>query len=368
MSEKKIVVLLGDIGGTNSRLRLVYMTKDSITETIDEKDYPTYKYKGLKEILKEYLSPFKNKETFPKLAVLGIPGAVINNRVLGSYALPDLNGKTGSEMGKELGIEYFMYLNDFNVNGYAIQNKNLKEGIDYISLTPNIKPIPNATKCMIGAGTGLGTGFLTKKSYDKYYTVNSAQGGQQDFPINSDLQLKYKEFLSKFYNVKNPTCENACCGSTITLVYKFICNEENIKENDSKLKQDILGLKGDLNNENVRNLNKKIIDNAVSDKCQLCKRVLDFFIEIYASITANLALVTLSLGGVYLFGGVSAGIAEYMKKNNIFVNNFVHKGGMELILETIPIYAVINEKLGIIGAGEYARQAIEDGRLDIIFN
>ena len=37
MSEKKIVVLLGDIGGTNSRLRLVYMTKDSITETIDEK-------------------------------------------------------------------------------------------------------------------------------------------------------------------------------------------------------------------------------------------------------------------------------------------------------------------------------------------
>ena len=368
MSEKKIVVLLGDIGGTNSRLRLVYMTKDSITETIDEKDYPTYKYKGLKEILKEYLSPFKNKETFPKLAVLGIPGAVINNRVLGSYALPDLNGKTGSEMGKELGIEYFMYLNDFNVNGYAIQNKNLKEGIDSISLTPNIKPIPNATKCMIGAGTGLGTGFLTKKSYDKYYTVNSAQGGQQDFPINSDLQLKYKEFLSKFYNVKNPTCENACCGSTITLVYKFICNEENIKENDSKLKQDILGLKGDLNNENVRNLNKKIIDNAVSDKCQLCKRVLDFFIEIYASITANLALVTLSLGGVYLFGGVSAGIAEYMKKNNIFVNNFVHKGGMELILETIPIYAVINEKLGIIGAGEYARQAIEDGRLEIIFN
>ena len=127
-------------------------------------------------------------------------------------------------------------------------------------------------------------------------------------------------------------------------------------------------LKEDLNNENVRNLNKKIIDNAINDKCPLCKRVLDFFIEIYASITANLALVTLSFGGVYLFGGVSAGIGDYMKKNDIFVTNFVHKGGMELILETIPIYVVINEKLGIIGAGEYARQAIEDGRLEIIFH
>jgi glucokinase len=41
---------------------------------------------------------------------------------------------------------------------------------------------------------------------------------------------------------------------------------------------------------------------------------------------------------------------------------------MEILLETIPIYAVINEKLGIIGAGEYARQAIEDGRFDLIFN
>ena len=365
---EKIPVLLGDIGGTNSRLRLVYMTKETITETIDEKDYPTYKYKGLKEILIEYLSQFKNKETYPKLSVLGITGAVINNRVLGSFALPDLTNKTGSEMGKELGIEYFMFLNDFNVNGYAIQNKNLKEGIDYISLTPKIKPIPNTTKCMIGAGTGLGTGFLTKKNVDKYYTVNSAQGGQQDFPINSDLQLKYKEFLSKFYNVKNPTCENACCGSTITLIYKFICNEEKIKENDSQLKKNVMELKEDLNNENVRNLNKKIIDNAINDKCPFCKRVLDFFIEIYASITANLALVTLSFGGVYLFGGVSAGIGDYMKKNDIFVTNFVHKGGMELILETIPIYVVINEKLGIIGAGEYARQAIEDGRLEIIFH
>ena len=61
---EKIPVLLGDIGGTNSRLRLVYMTKETITETIDEKDYPTYKYKGLKEILIEYLSQFKNKETY----------------------------------------------------------------------------------------------------------------------------------------------------------------------------------------------------------------------------------------------------------------------------------------------------------------
>ena len=368
MKDQKISVLLGDIGGTNSRLRLVYMSKEKVLETIDEKDYQTYKYNGLKEILEDYLKTFKNKETFPKLSVLGIPGAVINNKVLGSFALPDLNGKTGNEIGKTLGIEYLMFLNDFNVNGYAIQNKDIKEGIDYISLTPNIKPIENGTKSLIGAGTGLGTGFLTKKNYDKYYTVNSAQGGQQDFPINSELQLKYKNFLSHFYNVKNPTCENACCGSTIILIYKFICEEEKISENDSNLKKEILELKGDLNNENIKNLNKKIINNALNDKCPLCKRVLNFFIEIYASISANLALVTLSLGGVYLFGGVTAGIAEYMKKNNIFINNFVHKGGMEILLETVPIYAVINEKLGIIGAGEYARQAIEDGRLDMIFN
>ena len=31
---------------------------------------------------------------------------------------------------------------------------------------------------MISTGTGLDSGFLTKKNYDKYYTVNSAQGGQ----------------------------------------------------------------------------------------------------------------------------------------------------------------------------------------------
>ena len=41
MKDQKISVLLGDIGGTNSRLRLVYMSKEKVLETIDEKDYQT---------------------------------------------------------------------------------------------------------------------------------------------------------------------------------------------------------------------------------------------------------------------------------------------------------------------------------------
>ncbi len=47
---------------------------------------------------------------------------------------------------------------------------------------------------MIGAGTGLGHGFIIKNSGSKYYEVCPSEGGHSDFAPHSDLEWEYFQF------------------------------------------------------------------------------------------------------------------------------------------------------------------------------
>ena len=48
-------------------------------------------------------------------------------------------------------------------------------------------------------------------------------------------------------------------------------------------------------------------------KDPLCLKVVEKFTENFGTETGNLALKTLPYGGIYLIGGVTAGISEYLK-------------------------------------------------------
>lgn len=372
MDSERVPVIIGDIGGTNSRLSVININIKNEEEKIEYmhiQTYKTFQYKnGLEDILKEYITYLKSHNCISKMAVLGIPGAIINNRVIISNAIPTLNGTSGLEMAKKLGIDHVIYLNDFNINGYSLQSKNMTEGVDYIHLNPNIHPEPNQTKAMIGAGTGLGTGYLTKTPYSKYYSVYSGEGGQQDFAPCNKLQDNYKHFLIEKCNIIKPSCENACSGNALTRIYKFfseILKDENINENDinKDLMNEVINCDTE---EKIRLCNDKIMNYGINNKCPLCRRTIDFFIEIYGSIAGNLALINLPFGGIYLFGGISAALGHYMKTNDIFIKNLTNKAGLQKFLERIPIYVIINEQFGVAGAAEFTKQALEEGKLDLL--
>lgn len=56
---------------------------------------------------------------------------------------------------------------------------NLKEK-DYIRLT-DCTPVESGVKIVIGPGTGLGEGFLTKSEYSPFYEVYPCEGGHTEF-------------------------------------------------------------------------------------------------------------------------------------------------------------------------------------------
>jgi glucokinase len=367
MTSQSVPVLIGDIGGTNSRLSLIIindpMSPDVKITEINKINVKTFNYPTLKHLLSEYVNKFKDTPYFPDIAVLGIPGALINNKVIISNALPYLNGTTGSQMANDIGIKHLIYLNDFNINGYSIQSTKLEEGKDYFQLNPGVIPEPNSTKAMIGAGTGLGMGYLTKSSTTRYYSVHSSEGGQQDFSPTNPLQQRYKEYLIHRLNVFNPTIGHACSGSAISYIYSFFKNVEK-EEGDVSMMEEYEQIKS--NQDKLVMFHEKIIQKGINNECSLCKKVVNFFVELYGSVAGNLAISMLPFGGLYLLGGVSAALAEYIKSNDIFMKHFSSKGGLKCVLEKFPIYIMINQQIGVFGAAVFAKKFIEEEYLNLL--
>merc|ERR1711920_33034 len=69
-----------------------------------------------------------------------------------------------------------------------------------------------------------------------------------------------------------------------------------------------------------------IIRMGIENKDPLCLEVIEKFTEIFGTETGNLALKTLPYGGIYLIGGVTNGIQDYILGNDVFMDAFYDKG------------------------------------------
>lgn len=47
----------------------------------------------------------------------------------------------------------------------------------------------------------------------------------------------------------------------------------------------------------------------------MCTKVVDFFLELYTQTIGDLCLRTLSYGGIYLCGGISISLCDYILEN-----------------------------------------------------
>ena len=351
------IVLVGDIGGTYIRLRLLNMTKSSEQKItiLETTKLSTSDFESLELLLKTYL---KNRQDwFPDIAVLGVPGPVQDNTVIKFTNIHHWDSENGEELGHKLKINKFLFLNDFACNSYGIQT-NLKLDEDYIILNKG-EPKENGAKAIIGPGTGLGMGFLIKNKYDKYYTIGSSEGGHQDFPRKNQKFYDLAEFVKKEYNLKHVTIENICSGQGMVPLYKFILSKETKIDRDEDLGKRVDEF-NDYSNKKIRDkLSVEITEKGVRGECKLSRKVVELFIEILGNSAGDLALLTMPSNGIYLLGGISVAIEPYIKSNNLFMEHFIDRD-QNFLLKNFPVYLIKNSNIGMIGASEAARRILEE--------
>ena len=359
---KKIPILAGDIGGTNSRLTLLKISanEDDEQELIENKYFLSFNFQNVYELLTQFLKPYKGTPNYPRYAVFGVPGPIKNNTVLQFTNVIHWNSINGEELAKTMGIEKIVFLNDFVANGFGIQTK-MKEDVDYVII--NDKPIdPNGPKATLGPGTGLGVGYLTKKEGDKYYLVCGAEGSHSDFAPVNEQQFQYMLFLQKYYHVDHISTERATCGQAIIPIYKFFCQgkKDEIPPHDEELFKEVKGFEGTTNSDAQIQINNKIVSKGLNKECELCEKTLNFFMELYGQAAGNISLMYLPSGGLYLLGGLSVAFQDLIINTDVWKNAFKAKGRLSSVLENTPVILIKVHDLGMRGSTEYCRRLIEE--------
>jgi glucokinase len=100
-----------------------------------------------------------------------------------------------------------------------------------------------------------------------------------------------------------------------------------------------------------------ISELALADRDRRCVRALELFVTIYGIEASNLALKYLSLGGVYLCGGIAPKIHPFLQQQ-AFLDGFLAKGRLRSTLERIPVKVSLNPSTALIGAAAYAANSL----------
>lgn len=88
---------------------------------------------------------------------------------------------------------------------------------------------------VMGPGTGLGEGYLTKSSFSQCYEIFSSEGGHTDFSVRNEEDWKLREFAMDYIknskNIENKrsseeitrvSIERLCAGPAVPLIYEFM--------------------------------------------------------------------------------------------------------------------------------------------------
>ncbi|MEA5510647.1 glucokinase [Crocosphaera sp. UHCC 0190] len=339
------MILAGDIGGTKTILRLVVL-ETSTNEynlpqltTLHQQSYPSQKFPDIVPIVQQFYTNAQkqlNQEIFVKNACFGIAGPVVNN----TSELTNLNWSlSGDRLQQELSLNQVSLINDFAAIGYGILGLTKED----LYTLQDVQPNPKSPIAVLGAGTGLGEGFLVPLSTGKY-EVFSSEGSHADFPPRTPLEFELLTYIQDKYQLSRVSVERVVSGLGIAAIYQFL-RHKNPEQESPILKQ----IYQTWAREKSLDLSAEVAKAALEKDDILCQQAMKIFIEAYGAEAGNLALKLLPYGGLYVAGGIAAKILPLMK-NGDFMRAFQSKGRMTPLLNQIPVHIILNPDIGLIGA------------------
>lgn len=322
-------ILAGDIGGTKTLLQLSEPQRGGGFRVLYEKRYASADYDEFMPLVKDFINEAHLKTGLkPEKACFGIAGPV-SGRTAVTTNLPWKIDADALE--QEFGIAKVRLINDFQSVGYGIE---ALQSSDLVTLQEG-KAVPQATQVIIGAGTGLGQGFLVWQN-DRYEVVPS-EGGHTSFAPTNDLQIDLLRYLLKRYH--RATWERVVSGPGLANIFDFLL-EARKPTLLSALQQALA------NDDRAAAISRFGLSNEDATAAE----ALDIFVQLYGAQAGNLALLGLAIGGVYVAGGVAPKIIEKMK-DGTFMKAFTDKEEhMQGLLKAMPVKVIVNANVGLLGS------------------
>ena len=339
-------VLAGDIGGTRARFALFQVTK--APRLVHQDVLESGSFKTFRAALGQFLDMSAREAVGSKVrvssATFGIAGPVVEQRVK-TTNLPWVID--ASKVSREFSIPKVTLFNDLVAaglgaiasppNGLAVVHKGRPKNV-------------GGNLAVIAAGTGLGeAGFIWD---GEQHVACATEGGHVDFAPRNVVEDELLGTLRQEHG--RVSYERVISGSTISTIYRFFVQHKRMKET-----KQVGAFLASADDPNVA-----VVELATSGRSEAAMSAIDTWSGVYGSEAGNLALKYLATGGVYLCGGVSAGLASVFAKGlpgrpkkglSPFLEGFLAKGRMRPLLEAIPVAVCLEPRAGLLGAASLPR-------------
>jgi glucokinase len=332
-------VLAGDIGGTKTWLQIAEFSEQAAQgKVIYEQRYMSRAYPDFNQMLQEFLSNAPGLTfNLPGRACFAVAGPVQQTSEGQSVNVTNLPWQLDTHvLAGQLDIPKIKLINDFQAIGHGIE---ALEDEDLITLQTG-QAEPTAPRLVIGPGTGLGVGLLVWR--DGQYEALASEGGHMDFAPNDTLQSSLLEYLRQ--RLGHVSCERVISGPGLVNIYEFLCTQS--------AGQPLADLCKAARSDDPA---AAISVAALRDGNRLAMQAIDLFVSLCGSYAGNLSLLSLAYGGVYLAGGIAPKLIERFT-SGVFLNAFTSKGRMSPRVLAMPVYLIVNPKVGLMGAALVAHR------------
>jgi glucokinase len=359
------LLLAGDIGGTSTRLRLAPIEDWRSHQW--ERTYASPDFSDLAPVVQKFL------------AELAVPGEVV--AACFAVAGPVINGVAKLQnlawqlevdrLTRSLNIPNIRLINDFAAVGYGLAHLRSDE----LHVLQVGEYVAHAPQAVIGAGTGLGQGYLIPAAGK--YQVLASEGGHSDFAARTPLEFELVEYLMERDDLDHVSYDRLVSGRGIVNMYRFLRDREAFQQENrgaSQQENRTSSTESPLTDStaiatavqqweqatvadraNLTDPAALIATAAQTGTSALARAAMQMFVSAYGAEAGNLALKFLPRGGLYIAGGVAAKNLPLLT-DGTFMAAFSQKGRMRSLVAQIPVAVVLNSQVGLIGA---AAQSIE---------
>ncbi|MGY6697462.1 MAG: glucokinase [Roseinatronobacter sp.] len=312
MAETDSPVLVADVGGTNTRVALA---RGRVLIAGSTERYRNADHAGLGDVLSNYL---QNHKSSVQRAAIALAGPVRGAKA----EMTNLNWQIdASDLAAETGIGRVVLLNDLQAQGHAVPHlpeshlRRVRAGIP-----------DTGAKLVIGLGTGVN--IAPVYAAGEGYIVPASEAGHIHLPLKGALDYRLADWLVARRGFAS--VEDVLAGAGLERLYAFHAAEAR----------------------SSKALEAVAIMAAMEAGDALAQAVGRHYVRLLAQVTADLALITLPTGGIFMIGGVSRAFAPWLDRFG-FEAGFTDMGRFSDHVAQFPVAVVEDDFAALSGCAAY---------------
>jgi glucokinase len=326
-SEVKML-LAGDIGGTKTLLGL-FDSAPVRPRAIVTQTYGTLDFDDLTTMIAAFLADEGAAAAAPgaiTAACFGVAGPVIDE----SADLTNVPWRVDARrVAGTFGLRRVSLLNDLEAMAYGVTVLHDGE----VHVLQEGEALRGGNIALIAAGTGLGQALL--HNVNGRFVPSASEGGHADFATRTEREITLLRDLTARYG--RAEVEHVVSGRGFLNLHPIAHDEPclagiDLADSDAPA---------------------SISAAALERRCPGCIETLDMFIDAYGAESGNLALRTVSTGGLFVGGGIAPKILPALT-TGAFMRAFLAKPPLDPMLAAMPVKVILNAQAGLLGAAVFA--------------